>query len=307
MPIQLQENLAPQILSLGESIAKLQSSIDSKSSNPTVPHKDQVIQLSQNESNYIALRLKSAAETVHSSASVVSAARSNVWSGSMRDRPMTSEWGKSQSHIAEQENIDSDAEGELEYELIQELIAKANKALDESPFPEAQSLYLRALDKSKGIGLVKRQKLNLDLASLHIARAYYFQAEYGLSIAILLNLVQECSLDKEHATIILDASYTLGEIYLREKEYGKAETHCKWTIVGRRRLLGKESPAKYEATALLVAIYKAEGDSNEASLRSEMLPQRVSQEAVALSGSLPYDGPHSIRRLYKTHFLIWIP
>ena len=96
---------------------------------------------------------------------------------------------------------------------------------------------------------------------------------------LLLDPVQEYSLDSKHAYLILEASYVLGQIFVLEGDFENAEIHSKRTIVGRRRLLSKDSKDTYEAIQLLVVVYSSEFAPKEVKYETEVWRDMLPPEA----------------------------
>ncbi|MCJ1384831.1 hypothetical protein MMC17_007949 [Xylographa soralifera] len=381
LPMQMQDSLAPQLATLGEAMAKLQTSIDSQSLrikppefsinpdaasiNNGIPDSasqtltafinsnsleinagildttDQVskdsagldstkvisVNLdSTNGDSSIARRLKEAAVKVHSNASAISNARSTVWGGSEHVLTSGSEWGEplylttrgniekwlsqprtnciaegddnsnlasgtletsifshndissSRSKETESDELDSDAEGELEADIVGKLLARANIIYEERAFAEAETIYRHALDRSKSISFTRKTMLNLKHAVYQLACACFQQKKLEDAKNLLLDLVKEHSLDSKHAYLILQASYVLGQIFVLERDFENAEMHCKRTVVGRRRLLGKDAEETYAAIKLLVVVYS-----------SKFAPKQVKYDAEVWRDMLPPD------------------
>ncbi|MCJ1400588.1 cytoskeletal protein binding protein [Xylographa trunciseda] len=378
--LQMLNVLAPQIASLGEAMAKLQTSIDTQSSlqtqplavstnadatsiNTSVP--DSASQTlaaasgsdstrinsvnlldSADEDNSIAQRLNEAAVKVHSNASIISNARSTVWGGSERVFTSGSEWGEplsptahgniekwlsqprtnditeeddesnlasgtletsifsqdkissSRSKDTESDEFDSDAEGELEADIVQKLLTRANVRYEAGAYAEAEDIYRHALNRSKSISFTRKTMLNLKHVVYQLARACFQQKKLDDARKLLLDLVQECSLDSKHAYLILEASYVLAQIFVFEGDFENAEIHCKRTVVGRRRLLGKDAKETFAAIQLLVVIYSSEFAPKEVKYEAEvwrdMLPPQF-REKDENTGRLPdvHDKEHS--------------
>ena len=381
LPMQMQDSLAPQIATLGEAMAKLQTSIDDQSSLRMKPlavsmsadatsinngiqgstHQiltsisnslsydakisdsaDQTLVTSAGSNSHrnvstnldstsgdssIARRLNAAALKIHSNASAISNARSTVWGGSERVLTSGSEWGEplsltargniekwlsqprtngiaeeddnsnvasstletsifshdkmssSRSKETESDELDSDAEGELAADIVEKLLIRANITYEARAFTEAENIYRHALYRSKSISFTRKTKLNLKHAVYQLACACVQQKKLEEAKNLLLDLVQEYSLDSKHAYLILWASYVLGQIFVLERDFENAEMHCKRAVMGHRRMLGKDAKETYAAIQLLVVVYSSEfapdGVKYEAEVWRDMLPQEI--------------------------------
>ncbi|MCJ1418045.1 cytoskeletal protein binding protein [Xylographa parallela] len=381
LPMQMQDSLAPQIATLGEAMAKLQTSIDDQSSLRMKPlavsmsadatsinngiqgstHQiltsisnslsydakisdsaDQTLVTSTGSNSHrnvstnldstsgdssIARRLNAAALKIHSNASAISNARSTVWGGSERVLTSGSEWGEplsltargniekwlsqprtngiaeeddnsnvasstletsifshdkmssSRSKETESDELDSDAEGELAADIVEKLLIRANITYEARAFTEAENIYRHALYRSKSISFTRKTKLNLKHAVYQLACACVQQKKLEEAKNLLLDLVQEYSLDSKHAYLILWASYVLGQIFVLERDFENAEMHCKRAVMGHRRMLGKDAKETYAAIQLLVVVYSSEfapdGVKYEAEVWRDMLPQEI--------------------------------
>ena len=125
----------------------------------------------------------------------------------------------SRSNDTESDEVDSDAEGELAADVVARLLTRANIAYGEEAFAEAENIYRHALNRSQSLSLTKKTKLNLKNVTYQLACACFQQKKLQEAKSMLLDLVQEYSLDSKHAYLILESSYLLGRIFVLEGDF----------------------------------------------------------------------------------------
>ena len=315
--MQMQTDLQLQIMTLEESVTKLQDVIQSQSDD----NKELVRNEELSTVNLQALALVKEAKWVHKQASIVSAARSTVWEGS--DRSSLPSIGLSESHYSvlrgrienwrtdavipedtddktsetkdtntssaisifsnnngpstpiTRDELDSDTEDELDWEVLQNLVRKANHFYDLGLFSEAEKGFRDTLRLSQSLGISKKAEFDISQSSLKLARSCLQQQKLRESEAILLELLDKSASTKAQRELRLDAYYTLSELYLLTRELAKAKAYCKKSVAGRRKLLGHDDKSVYDAIHMLVFICIVTGEKHEADALSELLPQQL--------------------------------
>ena len=172
-------------------------------------------------------------------------------------------------------DLDSDTEDELDWEVLQNLVKKANHFYDLGLFSEAEKGFRDTLRLSQSLGISKKAEFDISAASLKLARSCLQQQKLRESEAILLELLDKSASNKAQRELRLDAYYTLSELYLLTREHAKAKAYCKKSVAGRRKLLGHDDKSVYDAIHMLVFICIIKGEKHEADALSELLPQQL--------------------------------
>ena len=97
--------------------------------------------------------------------------------------------------------------------------------------------------------------------------------------------------DRVHA---LQASHLLAHLYLRDRQFDKANEFYRKAMIGRRQFLGIEHQSHYETLSLLSAIYKCRGDLMEAETYKGIIPIPIFQDLVpfiSVTGDIDFPNP----------------
>ena len=182
------------------------------------------------------------------------------------------------THIDQMESIDSDAEEELDWEILQNLLTNANHFYELKLYAQAEDVFRGALKLSKSLVKSKQAQANLGEAALKLARTCLQQQKLDDSESILLNLIKISSPTEDNSSLVLEASYTLSELYLRKGDAVKAKKYCKRTVAGRRKLFGKENRSTHDAVQLYIFICHKSGETHEADAWSALLPEELREQ-----------------------------
>ena len=224
-------------------------------------------------------KLAAITESDSSSEGSTSAPNESIFSKQSGSAPTTN------TKISEIEELDSDGEGRLEFEILQKLLAKGKRLYDNGKYPEAETTLRRSLKRSTSLSPSLRSLLDLKSPKLLLARSCFSQQKFDEAQSLLVGLTQELAIDDSHAALILDASFSLSEVFLHKQDFGNAEIYCKRTIVGRGRVNGKIHESYHDAIRLLTRIYISKGDEDEADAWSEMLPKTIPEVTVDMTGT----------------------
>ncbi|MCJ1251851.1 Proteoglycan-4 [Trapelia coarctata] len=193
--------------------------------------------------------------------------------------PSQGERSASKSKLTKPGLIDSDGEDELAYEVVRKLLTRAASHYDNGNFTEAENIYRHALKRSHYISESRRSLLNIEGESVRLARACFKQRKFAVAKNLLLLVLKHPLENDGRASLILDASYMLGQIYISESDFPNAEMHCKRAVSGWRRICGKEAQETYNAIKLIIFLYSSDFAPPEAKYEaeawSEMLPVQL--------------------------------
>ena len=146
---------------------------------------------------------------------------------------------------------EGDSDDDLDSDLAKAALETGTKAFEAQEWDEAESLLqevLRILQQ-----LPKKQRGFCDIFGLHYKLAvcaYYTRAPADAEEA-LLSLVQQSASSDEQRGYIYDATHLLSHLYIRLGQIDRARSECEKVLQARRRLLGKQSDASLESTALM--------------------------------------------------------
>jgi ankyrin repeat protein len=193
---------------------------------------------------------------------------------------------------------DFESDEEIEAEMAARQVAVAKKRFEAGKYASAETMLRKAYDKA--LRMHKRPaSLDVKQLSFDIARACFEQHKYDDSYEMCSRLLKELPQDDSSRVQVLDASHLLTQIHLCRREFLQARTQCRQTMNGRKKFEGK-STGYYATVALMVAIYEAQDDEDEALAWEGSLPDDYVKptfhnvvEATARSSSGPTPRPAS--------------
>lgn len=153
------------------------------------------------------------------------------------------------------------------------------KAFETQEWEEADSLLQEALQVLQQ--LPKRQRAFCDVFDLHYRLAvcsYHTQAPVDAEEA-LMSLVQQSASSDRQREYIYNATHLLSHLYIRMGQLENARMECEKALQARRRLLGKQSDASLESTALMVHIYVLLNNRARAKSYLAMIPE-IRRDAI---------------------------
>ena len=202
----------------------------------------------------------------------------------------TSEQGTTETMADTFEHVDSDEEEKLNYEVMQNMLARGQRSFEQAQFAKAEAILRLTLKRSLLLSSNYTSRLNLKSVSFQLARACFEQRKLQESEELLLRIVQEHARNDAHALLIMDASLTLSSICLMKHDLENAELYAKKTVIGRGRVLGKDHQSYYEAIEMLARIYNIQGNEHEADAWFDLLP-KGHQESHPLITAHTLPGP----------------
>ena len=176
----------------------------------------------------------------------------------------------------------SDSESEFEFEIIEKLLTKADSKYTQEEFAEAEISFRKALKRVDRLPMSKRSLPKFKNTQMKLAMACYKQDKLPESRALFASLTRDQAATNGDAIRILQASHFLAQILLAERKFNEAEGYCRKAIFGRRKIHGKDDLSYSESIALLSVIYKAKGDTEEAAIYEDMVPQELEAQLKTL-------------------------
>ena len=161
----------------------------------------------------------------------------------------------------------SDADSGIEFDIIQQLLASANKDLGSADYAKAEKQFERVRnDSDKKYG--KRYRWRAE-TSEKLGICYSKQNKWTDAEPLFRELLDPPSPEEKMS---FEITHALAEVYLGMGEFERAELFCKQAIEGRGKMLGKDHRFYYRSIKLLAEIYAANGDSIGAEVCKAMLP-----------------------------------
>ena len=148
-----------------------------------------------------------------------------------------------------------DSDDDLDIDIAKAALDTGTKAFEAHEWEEADSLFQEALQVLQQ--LRKQQRAFYDFFNVHYKLAvcaYHTQKPTDAEKA-LMSLVQQSASSDEQREYIYDAAHLLSLLYIRMGQVDRARVECEKALQARRRLLGKQSDAALESTALMAHVY----------------------------------------------------
>lgn len=163
-----------------------------------------------------------------------------------------------QRDVQERETVDAvedDSDDDLDTDLAKAALDTGTKAFEAQEWEEADSLLQEALRVLQQ--LPKQQRAFCDTFRLHykLAVCAYHTQEPADAEEALTSLVQQSASSDEQREHVYNAAHLLSHLYICMGQVDRARSECEKTLQARRRLLGKQSDASLESTALMAYIY----------------------------------------------------
>jgi len=162
------------------------------------------------------------------------------------------------THENNRDTVDAagdDSSDDLYIDLAKAALDTGTKALEAQEWEEANALFQETLQILQQ--LPKRHRAFCDIFGLQYKLticAYHVQ-EPAQAEEALISLVQQPVDTDEQRARVSDAVHLLSQLYIRMGQLDRARSECEKALQARRRLLGKQSDASLESTALMAHIY----------------------------------------------------
>jgi len=188
-----------------------------------------------------------------------------------------------QRAVQEREAVDAegdDAGDDLDTDLAKAALDTGSKAFEAQDWEEADSLLQEGLRVLRQ--LPTQQRAFCDIFSLHykLAVCAYHTQEPADAEEALMSLVQQSAISDEERGYIYDAGHLLSQLYICIGQVDRARSECEKALQARRRLLGKQSDASLESTALMSHIYVLLNNRARAKSYLAMIPEARRDSAL---------------------------
>jgi ankyrin repeat protein/tetratricopeptide (TPR) repeat protein len=212
------------------------------------------------------------------------------------------------------DTVGGDSDYDLDTDLAKAALDTGTKAFEAQEWEEADSLLQEALQVLQE--LPKQQRAFCDIFNLHykLAVCAYHTQEPADAEEALMSLVQQSASSDEQRGYIYNAAHLLSHLYIRMGQVDRARSECEKVLQARRRLLGKQSDASLESTALMAHIYVLLNNSARAKSYLAMIPEarrdgvlKIVEESLgtkvehldssSLTGSISGDSDLAVKRI----------
>ncbi|KAF7506791.1 hypothetical protein GJ744_011403 [Endocarpon pusillum] len=165
------------------------------------------------------------------------------------------------------------SDDDLDTDLAKAALDTGTKAFEAHEWEEADSLLQEALRVLQQLPKQQRAFCDIFVLQYKLAVCAYHMQEPVDAEEALLSLVQQSAISNEHRSYMYDAEHLLSHLYIRMGQVDRARSECEKALQGRRRLLGKQSDAALESTALMAHIYVLLNKRARAKLCLTMIPE----------------------------------
>ncbi len=157
------------------------------------------------------------------------------------------------------------AEAEIEFGLVQRIFEKAEQAFAEADYCEAAAMFRNGISRTHRLTLGRRSRLDLSGIQQKSAISFLHQGDLNEAERAFKDMVGQQIIDDESRAYKLHASSGLALVHLCRRNFVASERWCRQSLVGWRRLLGKEHSLYHNCLQLLAFIYETNGDFATAS------------------------------------------
>ncbi|KAK5108018.1 hypothetical protein LTR62_008853 [Meristemomyces frigidus] len=189
--------------------------------------------------------------------------------GSNESRTTDTSFASGSATLVTNEVYDSDDE-ELEVNHAKTMLKLARQKFKDGKYPQAETSLKKAHIKITALG-EKAGFIDPHDVTLEIAQACFQQDKLDESLELCESVTRQLPNDDPDRIRMLNASHLIAQIQLCKGALDEASARCKQTLKARKRLDGK-SEGYYESLALLVTIYEATDDEDEALAYASLLP-----------------------------------
>ena len=157
------------------------------------------------------------------------------------------------------------AEAEIESGLVQRIFEEAQQAFAGADYCEAADMFRNGISRTRKLSLDRRSRLELKGIQQKSAISFLHQGDLSEAERAFKDMVGQEIIDDESRAYKLHASSGLALVHLCRRDFVASERWCRQSLVGWRRLLGKEHSLYNRTLRLLAFIHEINGDFATAS------------------------------------------
>jgi ankyrin repeat protein len=167
----------------------------------------------------------------------------------------------------------NDSDDDLDTDLAKAALDTGTNAFEAHEWGEADSILQEALRVLQQLPKQQRTFCNVFGLQYKLAICAYHIEKPADAEEALTSLVKQSASSDEERGYIADAAHLLSHLYIRMGQIDRARSECKRALQARRRLLGKQSNASLESTALMAHIYVLLDNRPRAKSYLAMIPE----------------------------------
>ena len=153
----------------------------------------------------------------------------------------------------------------IEFGLVQRIFEEAQQAFAEGDYCEAADVFRNGISRTRKLSLDKRSHLDLRGIQQKSAISFLHQGDIDEPERAFKDMVGQQIVDDESRAYKLHGSFGLALVHLCRRNFRASERWCHQSLVGWRRLLGREHSLYYRSLQLLAFIHETKGDVATAS------------------------------------------
>ena len=176
------------------------------------------------------------------------------------------------------------SEANIEFGLVQRIFDEAQQAFADGGYCEAADMFRNGISRTRKLTLDRRTHLDLRGIQQKSAISFLHQGDLNEAERAFKDMVGQQIVDDKSRAYKLHASSGLALVQLCRRNFAASERWCRQSLVGWRRLLGREHSLCNKSSQLLAFIYETKGDFATASaleLLSEDLKSHFDEEIDA--------------------------
>ena len=157
------------------------------------------------------------------------------------------------------------SEANIEFGLVQRVFEEAQQAFAEGNYYEAADMFRNGISRTRTLNLDMRSHLDLRGIQQKSAISFLHQGDLIEAERAFKDMVGQQIVDDESRAYKLHGSSGLALVHLCRRNFLASERWCRQSLVGWRRLLGREHSLYNKSLQLLALIHEMKGDFATAS------------------------------------------
>ena len=157
------------------------------------------------------------------------------------------------------------SEANIEFDLVCRVFEEAQQAFAKGYYGEAADMFRNGISRTRKLSLDRRSHLDLRGIQQKSAISFLHQGDLDEAERAFKDMVGQQIVDDESRAYKLHGSSGLALVHLCRRNFLASERWCRQSLVGWRRLLGKEHSLYYRSLQLLAFIHETRGDVATAS------------------------------------------
>ena len=157
------------------------------------------------------------------------------------------------------------SEANIEFGLVQRIFEEAQQAFAQYDYCEAADMFRNGISRTRKLSLDRRSHLDLRGIQQKSAISFLHQGDLDEAERAFKDMVGQQIVDDESRAYKLHGSSGLALVQLCRRNFLASERWCRQSLVGWRRLLGREHSLYDKSLHLLAFIHETKGDVATAS------------------------------------------